>query len=370
MKKTSFYIFLLLIIWTGIAGCTQKPGDDAIATDIKAKMFSDPELKTLPITLTVKNGEVTLTGEAPSPELQQRASRLAASATGVTNVVDLIKVQEAQIADREPARAQEASEAPPAAQAEVQPPPTTASIGRTREKAEKRVPVEKQEKAAPEPPQTADSVQTKQVESPKEADIPEAKRVEAERTAALPENVKPSLPKTVNMEIPAGHTLKIRMVDPIDSASNGAGEAFRATLEDPIVIDGKELVPEKTLVFIELVKAVSAGRMTGRSELELALHSMEISGKTYRLSSDTYQQVGKSRGKDTALKVGVATGIGTAIGAIAGGKKGAAIGAAVGGGSGVAVQAVTRGQQVKVPTETELEFRLKDPVTVPYTSEK
>jgi hypothetical protein len=55
---------------------------------------------------------------------------------------------------------------------------------------------------------------------------------------------------------------------------------------------------------------------------------------------------------------------GAIIGAIAGGGKGAAIGAGVGAGAGTAVQVFTRGQQVRVPSEALLEFRLEEAVSV------
>ena len=54
--------------------------------------------------------------------------------------------------------------------------------------------------------------------------------------------------------------------------------------------------------------------------------------------------------------------LGAIIGGIAAGGKGAAIGAAAGGGAGAGVQILTKGQQVKVPSETLLEFRLQQPV--------
>jgi len=61
-------------------------------------------------------------------------------------------------------------------------------------------------------------------------------------------------------------------------------------------------------------------------------------------------------------------GIGAIIGAIAGGGKGAAIGAAAGGGLGGGVQAATKGQQIKLPSETVLNFTLQAPLTVVATT--
>jgi hypothetical protein len=56
--------------------------------------------------------------------------------------------------------------------------------------------------------------------------------------------------------------------------------------------------------------------------------------------------------------VGGAAAIGTLIGAIAGGGDGAAIGAAVGAAGGAAAQVLTRGDQVRIPAESVLTFRL------------
>ena len=77
--------------------------------------------------------------------------------------------------------------------------------------------------------------------------------------------------------------------------------------------------------------------------------------------------LGSSRGKNTAEKVGGGAGIGAIIGALAGGGKGAAIGAAAGGGLGGGVQAATKGQQIKLASETVLNFTLQAPVTVTLT---
>jgi outer membrane lipoprotein SlyB len=96
----------------------------------------------------------------------------------------------------------------------------------------------------------------------------------------------------------------------------------------------------------------------------LQLDSLSSGGKTYSLQTDQYKKQGSSRGKNTAAKVGGGAAIGSIIGAIAGGGKGAAIGAAAGAGVGGGVQAATKGQQIKLPSETVLNFTLQAPITV------
>jgi hypothetical protein len=160
------------------------------------------------------------------------------------------------------------------------------------------------------------------------------------------------------------------MIDSIDSSINHTGEVFRASLDAPIVADNEVVVPAGTDVFVKLVQVKSAGRLAGRSELGLELIRMQFQGKSYALASNEYEQTGKSRGKRTAETIGAGAAIGAAIGAIAGGGKGAAIGAGVGGATGTGIQVATKGQQVKIPSETKLDFRLEQPVEVTYFPEK
>jgi outer membrane lipoprotein SlyB len=62
--------------------------------------------------------------------------------------------------------------------------------------------------------------------------------------------------------------------------------------------------------------------------------------------------------------VGGGAALGAIIGALAGGGRGAAIGAGVGGGAGGVYQGATKGNQVKVPSETKLDFQLDQPVSI------
>jgi hypothetical protein len=154
------------------------------------------------------------------------------------------------------------------------------------------------------------------------------------------------------------------MIDGVDSSVNQPGEIFHASLEAPIVVDNEVAIPKGADVYVRLASAASAGHLTGKSELHLELIKLEYQGRSYPLVSSTYSVTGSSRGKNTAEKVGGGAALGAIIGALAGGGKGAAIGAGVGAGAGGVYQGATRGKQVKVPSETKLDFQLDQPVTV------
>jgi hypothetical protein len=129
-------------------------------------------------------------------------------------------------------------------------------------------------------------------------------------------------------------------------------------------VNGALVARKGTDVYGRLSEAQGAGHLSGSAELQLELTRMVIDGHDYPLVSSDYTLQGKGRGSNTAKKVGGGAVLGAIIGAAAGGGKGAAIGAAAGGGAGAAVNVLTRGQQVKVPSETLLEFRLQQPATV------
>jgi hypothetical protein len=166
------------------------------------------------------------------------------------------------------------------------------------------------------------------------------------------------------MTIPAGQPILVRMIDGVDSSKNHVGDIFHASLETDLVIGGSVVARKGTDVYGRLANAQEAGHIKGSSELQLELTRMVVNGQDYPVVSSDYTLKGKGRGTNTAQKVGGGAAVGAIIGAIAGGGKGAAIGAGVGGAGGAAVQVFTRGQQVKVPSETLLEFRLQQPVTI------
>jgi hypothetical protein len=164
--------------------------------------------------------------------------------------------------------------------------------------------------------------------------------------------------------VPAGTSLLVRMIDSVDSDKNHVGDRFRASLEQEFAVDGVVVAPKGADVYGRLAEAKEAGHFEGKSQLKLELTDLLVNGNLQPIISGDYEVSGSSRGSNTAKKVGVGALAGTVIGALAGGGKGAAIGAGVGAGAGAAVQVMTKGEQVHVPSETLLDFRIEQPFTI------
>jgi hypothetical protein len=168
--------------------------------------------------------------------------------------------------------------------------------------------------------------------------------------------------------VPAGTRLLVRMVDSIDTTKNMTGDRFTATLETNLQMDDVVIAPRGTQVLGRLVDASSSGRYKGSSGLVLELTDIVIKGNSYPLLTSTYEVRGKGEGKETTKKVVGGTGLGALIGGIAGGGTGAAIGALAGAAGGTAMAASKKGQQLNIPSESLLEFRLAQPAMLPPRS--
>jgi len=165
--------------------------------------------------------------------------------------------------------------------------------------------------------------------------------------------------------VPAGMRLLIRMVDAVDTSRQQVGYRFTANLETNLQVDDVVLAPRGSTVYGRLANAQSAGRMSGGAELTLELTDIVINGTAYPLLTSTYEVRSQGQGKQTARRATGGAGLGALVGGLAGGGKGAAIGAAAGAATGTTVAAATPGKQVSVPSESLLEFRLQQPVSLP-----
>jgi hypothetical protein len=165
--------------------------------------------------------------------------------------------------------------------------------------------------------------------------------------------------------VPAGTRILIRTIDPIDSTKQKTGYRFSATLETNLQAEDTVIAPRGTTIYGRLANASSAGRMKGSSDLTLELTDIVINGTAYPLLTSTYEIKGKGEGGNTAKKVVGGAGLGALIGGLAGGGKGAGIGALAGAGAGTAIAASKKGEQLQIPSESLLEFRLEQPVALP-----
>jgi hypothetical protein len=368
MKKTYavVYSFILAAILLVGVGCAKKLDDAKMSSDIQSKFSQDSGLSTKQLTVQANNGVVTLSGTVDNDAQRDAAAKQAASEPGVKTVINNLQIGDASAAAAsapQPAAQEAASTAPEAkpdpgmdSKAETSPKPEKPRHERTKP-AHKRGQQSEDQQASNDQQTSNDQMAAN---NPPANSAPAPAPTPADNATPVP----PPPPPPRQFIIDQGTQLSVRLIDPIDSEKNQVNDTFHATLNAPLTSDGEQAVPAGVEVTGHVVDVKSAGKFAGQSVVVLQLDSLRAGGKTYGLQTDQYRKEGKSRGKNTAEKVGGGAIIGGIIGAIAGGGKGAAIGSAAGAGVGAGAQAASKSQQIKLPSETVLNFTLQAPITV------
>jgi len=354
-KQSPLILSFLLVIILGVGvGCAKKPDDAKVASEIQDKFSQDSGLSTKQLAVKADAGVVTLSGTVDNDAQREAAGKQAASVAGVKTVINNLEVSNigkpTAVAETTPP-----ADAPQAASASTENTPPPSKPAKTTKASKSRHDSGMSRKADSAEPSSAGGDASYQSANNDSAPPPVT-------AAAPPPPPPPPAPKKYIID--QGTQLTVRLVDPIDSEKNQTGDTFHATLNAPLTSDGEEAVPAGAEVVGHLAEVKSAGKFAGQSDVVLQLDSLSFAGRTYNLQTDQYSKKGGSRGKNTAEKVGAGAAIGGIIGALAGGGKGAAIGAAAGAGVGGGVQAATKGQQIKLPSETVLNFTLQQAITV------
>jgi hypothetical protein len=163
--------------------------------------------------------------------------------------------------------------------------------------------------------------------------------------------------------LPMGTVLNVRLTEAIDVDVAKAGMTFKALLDDPVMVDGKVIVPRGASLVLQAAKVEQAGNFKGADQITLKANSLAFGGRKYEIVTTQVESKGGGEGKKTTRKVAGGAGLGAAVGAIAGGGSGAAIGALAGAGAGALV-ASQGTEHLKLPAETQLQFSLSAAVSV------
>jgi hypothetical protein len=296
MKMISKEVLAVLLFWAslaGVAGCSKHVDDEAIGKAIQNKLAADPVTKDAAVSVTAKDGKVTLRGTVKDAATQQRLEQIAHEEPGASGVED-------QTAVLPPPAAEQA-----AAQPQAEPSP----------------------QAAPPPPP--------------------------------PEPVV----------VPAGTSLTVTVDQALGSKTSQTGQAFLATLAQPVTVKGMTAIPKGSKVTGTVITAKEKGKIKGEGQLSLALTSITIRGQNYTIQTGSLDSTVKGKGKRTAATTGGGAAGGALIGGLAGGGKGAGIGALVGATGGFVAGAMTGNKQIEIPAESALTFTLSKSLTLPPRAE-
>ena len=168
--------------------------------------------------------------------------------------------------------------------------------------------------------------------------------------------------------VPEQTPIHVTLAQAVSSNRSTPGDHFDATVSEPVVIDGKTVIPQGAHAEGLVVDAHKSGRLMGRARLQLALQTVELDGQYYDVRTESRARIGRNHNKRNWLLIGGGAGGGAAIGALAGGGTGALIGGPVGAAAGTTVAWATGHKDIKLAPETPVTFKLAEPVTIKVKS--
>jgi hypothetical protein len=164
--------------------------------------------------------------------------------------------------------------------------------------------------------------------------------------------------------LPQQTPIHVTLDQSVSSDQSQPGDHFTATVAEPVVVDGKTVIPQGSHAEGLVVDARKSGRLMGRARLQLALQTVEVSGQQYDVRTKSATRIGGNHKKRNWALIGGGAGGGALIGAAAAGGKGALIGGPVGAAAGTTVAVLTGKKDVKLRPETRVTFKLAEPLTI------
>ena len=186
-----------------------------------------------------------------------------------------------------------------------------------------------------------------------------------------------TLAAQTNGPVPAGTVLTVRLETTLATFSNRAGDPFRGSLTQPVVINGQTLIPAGAVVEGRVTKVTEPRRISGKPSIGIMPEAVIMpTGERYYLDAtltDTnipgtdVSNEGQFKGsghdkRDTVEQGGGAAG-GMLVGGLVGGPPGVLIGGAVGATS-TTVHWLAKHRSATMPAGTQLTLELNRPMTM------
>lgn len=184
-----------------------------------------------------------------------------------------------------------------------------------------------------------------------------------------------------NAPVPAGTALMVRLDTTLATFSNKAGDPFRGSITQPVVVNGQTLIPAGATVEGRVTKISEPRRISGKPTIGILPETVILpTGERYYLDAtltDTSihgsdvnaegQFKGQTHDRRDTLEQGGGTAGGMLVGGLIGGPPGILVGGLVGAGATTG-HWLAKHRSATLPAGTQLTLELNRPLTMNGTA--
>ena len=178
--------------------------------------------------------------------------------------------------------------------------------------------------------------------------------------------------------LPTGTAVKMKLETTLATFSSKAGDPFSARVTEPVVVDGKTVIPIGATVEGRVTKSTEPRRVAGKPTIAIFPENLVLPNGDRFMLNATLVDTNRGRGTDVntegqfkgaghdgknATEIGMGTGGGMLIGGLAGGGEGLLIGGAIGAGVTV-THWLAKHRSATLPAGTELVMELSRPMVM------
>jgi len=182
--------------------------------------------------------------------------------------------------------------------------------------------------------------------------------------------------------LPTGTAVKMKLETTLATFSSKAGDSFSARVTEPVVIDGKTVIPIGTTVEGRVTKANEPRRIAGKPTIAIFPENLVLPNGDRFMLNATLVDTNRGHGTDVntegqfkgagydgkdLTEIGMGTGGGMIVGGLAGGGKGLLIGGAIGATLTV-THWLSKHRSAMLPAGTEMVMELSRPMTMTTAS--
>jgi hypothetical protein len=180
-------------------------------------------------------------------------------------------------------------------------------------------------------------------------------------------------PRVVTSSVSTGTNMSLTLNETLSTESNRAGDAFTATVQQPIMdSNGNVVIPAGAVVRGRVTQVQKSGRVGETAVMNLAFESVAFGGDSYPLDASVVQANPQRRSRESTGeqvgKVAAGAAAGAILGRVLGKSTGSTIkGAVVGAAAGTAIAMGTADVDAVLPAGSTMIIRVDAPVTVTRT---